>query len=145
MNWKIKLVILLLCLAVFKVLLIDTILQPQYLKVDTYEYGDTGALRNGNVCVSTSRQLPYWKVKVDVVDDLGTALGSWHPTAKNIKLSEKGGIDIDTVSHEVYHMVEDVIEWYNITDPHMGAYLQGNWTRCVLEVVQHQGDFKFSD
>lgn len=119
--------------------------RPHDLTESSYEYGDLGAIRNKDVCISTSTQLPYWEVKVEIVDELDDAVGRWNPLYKSIQLRDRGGTDIDTVAHEVYHMVEDVMDWYDITDPHVGAYLQGNWTKCVLGVVQHQGQFRFAD
>ena len=109
-----------------------------------YQYFDTGAIRDGSTCISTSIQLPYWEVEVKIEEIEGIA-GRWHPVDKIIILNPTGGLDVNTVSHEVYHMVEDVMKWYDIEDPHVGAYLQGNWTECVLSVVQRQGQFKFAD
>lgn len=120
--------------------------QPQEGEEHKYEYGDTGAISNENICISTSRQLPNWFIKVLVVDEIeDNAVGQWSPSEMTIRLKKKGGTDVNTIAHEVYHMVEDIMEQFDITDPHVGAYLQGNWTECVLDVIQHQGQFKFSN
>lgn len=113
----------------------------------TYEYGDLGAIRYGDKCLSTSQQLPWWEVHVVIVEESDNFNGQWEsgPAGYWIKLLKGSGTDVDTIAHEVYHMVEHIMETANVEDPHVGAYLQGNWTECVLSIVQRQGQFKFAE
>lgn len=115
-------------------------------KKKEYEYFDLGAVRKNNTCISASRQLPYWEVDVEFVES-DVFAGQWSPWGNKIRLVPGEGDNVDTVAHEVYHMVEDKMEGYNITDPHVGAYLQGSWTACVLDVVHHheESNFVFSE
>lgn len=47
------------------------------------------------------------------------------------------GSDIDTVAHEVHHMVDTMMKRYNIQDDHYAAWLQGSFTSCIWHIVEH--------
>lgn len=105
------------------------------LNPQDYQYSDTGVLplHDTNECVSTSSFLNE-RIKVEYRDIEG-AYGTWNNRDNIITLNPDGGFDTDTISHEVFHFVEDVMEEYEIRDPHFGAYLQGRWTACVIAIV----------
>jgi len=102
-------------------------------------YHETSAFAHfeKNKCVATGDYFDGMEVQVNF-KELDGAVGRWIPSQMTIDLSPKGGMDVDTVAHEVFHFVEDVMEWYDIKDPHYGAYLQGNWTDCVWQLVLHE-------
>lgn len=61
--------------------------------------------------------------------------GQWRPEENLIVLNAAGGINLDTVAHEVYHAVETNMERHQIQDPHYGAYLQGRLTSCISMLI----------
>lgn len=61
--------------------------------------------------------------------------GQWRPAENLIVLNKSGGLNLGTVAHEVYHVVETKMEEHRIADPHWGAYIQGGLTNCVWELV----------
>lgn len=65
-----------------------------------------------------------------------TLAGEWDPTSRTIALSQSKGLDVDTVSHEVAHVVETLFEIYNFEDSHYGPHIQGDFTACVWDIVQ---------
>lgn len=75
-------------------------------------------------------------IKVDYVPDNDEYAGQWNPAENLILLNEVSGIDISTVAHEVYHMVQTKMREYEVEDPHYGAYLQGAFTECVWSLVE---------
>lgn len=62
--------------------------------------------------------------------------GQWRPAENLIVLNTEGGLDISTVAHEVYHVVQTKMEEHEVADPHWGAYLQGGLTNCVWLLVE---------
>lgn len=62
--------------------------------------------------------------------------GIWFPAENLIVLNIDGGLDINTVAHEVYHVVQTKMDEYEIADPHWGAYIQGGLTTCVWKLVE---------
>lgn len=97
---------------------------------DTYTYGDMKAKPNfqTNTCTGVDGY------KVYIVHDTSTEeLGSWDYENATIRLNRTS---VDTIAHEVHHMVYDYLLDKGISDPHMYAYAQGYWTQCVYDVVQ---------
>lgn len=103
------------------------------------DYHETSAFAHlkENKCLASGNYFDGLEVQV-VFTEMDGAVGRWTPSERKIELSPKGGMDVDTVAHEVFHMVEDVMRWYQIPDPHYGAYLQGNWTACVWKLVENE-------
>lgn len=64
-------------------------------------------------------------------------IGRWHRDYNTIELMKPNGMNVQTVAHEVSHMVDTFMERYPGIDPHYEAYLQGFWTWCVYEIMQH--------
>lgn len=114
---------------------------------DGYEYHDASAWmdHDKNICFSSG---DFFDIEVEILysTDLGadeldnTVIGQWQTnelTHKNtIYLRDRAGLNIETVSHEVSHMVDTMMVRYKIEDPHFRAYLQGYWTQCVWKVVE---------
>lgn len=104
------------------------------------DYSDavgTIAYHDENVCASNSE---FFDIQVAVryiphSPEIEFA-GQWRPAENLILLNERSGVDIDTVAHEVYHMVETKMKEYKVADPHYGAYLQGAFTNCVWTLVE---------
>jgi hypothetical protein len=103
------------------------------------EYSDTAAHANLEEykCMSYKQGMFDFDIQVEFVKMEG-AVGKWIPSLDTIRLAPNGGMDIDTVAHEVHHMVENKMKEYNVQDSHYAAYLQGNWTGCVWKIVQEQ-------
>lgn len=97
------------------------------------DYGNTGAfaLHSRSSCVGNAEPFKDWEAKVEY-RSLEGAVGRWTPSTRTIALDPIGGIDVNTIAHEVAHMVDDMMVIYKVQDPHIEAYLQGNWTECVL-------------
>ena len=123
-----------------------------YLAVDPFqgafnkiEYYEVGAWThpNKNSCISIS--LGDYEVKVVFGEIEGDAIGQWNPSIDTIYLEDYG---VDTVSHEVHHMVDDAYQTFNMGDDHLKAYMQGFYTGCVMEIVERyeraNSDFNFS-
>lgn len=77
--------------------------------------------------------------------------GRWIPSENLIVLNSEGGLDINTVAHEVYHVVQTKMDEYEVVDPHWGAYMQGALTNCVWDLVDYDvtqakhGKFRFAE
>lgn len=108
----------------------------QYDRMDeTYEWSDMSAFTHPqkDVCIGTGNGIDF---NVDVIFEPNMEpLGRWENDTRTIKLRE---VDIDTVAHEVNHLVKDLVKQYGITDPHYEAYAQGFWTKCVWDIVQRK-------
>lgn len=63
-------------------------------------------------------------------------LGQYNEENKTISLNTDGGLKVGIVAHEVFHMVEHVMDEYKVADPHYGPYLQGVFTSCVWGLVE---------
>ncbi len=88
-------------------------------------FADT-TLFNGEVSISYPDYNPEDKVA-----------GRWNPNTNTIELMQPNGLDVKTVAHEVSHMVDTFMEQQPNIDPHYEAYMQGFWTWCVYEIMQH--------
>lgn len=95
-----------------------------------------------------------WDEKVFIVypdespdDDV---IGTWDYDTRTIALMQPGGLDVQTVAHEVSHMVDDFMAQLPGVDPHYEAYMQGYWTECVWRILQYDieetrsGKFRFN-
>lgn len=132
--------------------LVPVLLMALYLAVDPFqgvfnkiEYWEVGAWThpNKNSCIST--ELGDYEVKVVFGEIDGNAIGVWQPRNDTIYLE---AYDVDTVSHEVHHMVDDAYQKFNMGDDHLKAYMQGFYTGCVMEIVERyeraNSDFNFA-
>lgn len=63
--------------------------------------------------------------------------GTWNIDHNIIELMQPDGLDIGTVAHEVSHMVDDFMAKRPDIDPHYRAYMQGFWTDCVYQIMEH--------
>lgn len=104
------------------------------------DYTDTSAVPNHdeNICKSTGNFFDI-EVAVSYVNDpvdMEGVVGMWVASRDTIMLRTDHGADIDTVAHEVSHMVDTMMERYKVQDNHYEAWLQGQWTRCVWEIVE---------
>lgn len=63
--------------------------------------------------------------------------GRWNADTNTIELMQPTGLNVQTVAHEVSHMVDTFMEQQPTIDPHYEAYMQGFWTWCVYEIMQH--------
>ena len=112
------------------------------------EYIETHKLtinHDENTCSDNSEYFDIY-FKVVYVASTTDFAGQWSPQDRVISLNEEGGRDIDTVAHEVSHMVDTVMESHHISDDHFEAYLQGVYTLCVWQIVEadmYSGTFRF--
>jgi hypothetical protein len=112
-------------------------------KQRVFEYSDTSSFANHkeNTCVSTGNHFDIeLKVKYERME---TNVGEWRPVSYTMVLDPVGGMDLDTVAHEVSHFVDTVMHDYALLDDHYEAYLQGSWTKCVWELVEKDLLFNF--
>lgn len=88
-----------------------------------------------NTCSDNSEYFDI-NFKVVYVASITNFAGQWSPVDKILSLSEKDGLDIGTVAHEVSHMVDTIMESHHLADEHYEAYLQGAYTTCVWMLVK---------
>ena len=87
----------------------------------------------------------YYPEKTDEVN------GRWNEDVNVIELMQPTGLDVETVAHEVSHMVDSFMIKYNVQDPHFEAYMQGYWTECVMKIMEddiaifESGRFRFAE
>lgn len=111
------------------------------------DYSDTSAFayHKENICRSTGNFFDIeLRISYHPAEAMPNAIGKWIPGAYAIMLREDVGMDIDTIAHEVSHMVDTVMDDYNVKDQHYEAWLQGQWTRCVWEIVEKDIKFNFN-
>lgn len=91
-----------------------------------------------NVCRWTRANVADISITVNYTEpsDEIDYFGIWFPAENLIVLNIDGGLDINTVAHEVYHVVQTKMDEYEIADPHWGAYIQGGLTTCVWKLVE---------
>lgn len=101
------------------------------------DYSDTSsfAYHDKNICKSTGNFFDI-EISVEYPSDTKNFVGRWEPRKNRILLELGAGSDIDTIAHEVHHMVDTMMNRYGVEDDHYGAYLQGSFTRCVWEIVE---------
>lgn len=101
------------------------------------DYSDTSsfAYHDENRCKSTGN---FFDINIEVVypSEMEDAVGRWVARNDEIELELGRGSDIDTIAHEVHHMVDTMMDRYNVKDDHYAAWLQGSFTRCVMEIVE---------
>lgn len=71
--------------------------------------------------------------------------GRWNPNTNTIELMRPVGFNVQTVSHEVSHMVDDFMAQQPTLDPHFEAYMQGFWTWCVYEIMKNDTGAECAD
>jgi len=64
-------------------------------------------------------------------------IGRWDSNTNTMSLMQPGGLDVQTVAHEVSHMVDSFMAQQPNIDPHYEAYMQGFWTWCVYSIMIH--------
>lgn len=69
-------------------------------------------------------------------EDGSITIGQWDSANNVLSLMQPDGLNIQTVAHEVSHLVDTLMIRYAIQDEHYEAYLQGFWTECVYEILQ---------
>lgn len=62
--------------------------------------------------------------------------GLWSGDTMEMYLNPKNGMDIDTIAHEAWHAVDDMLVRFDVEDGHYGAYMQGRLTYCVWLLVE---------
>lgn len=60
-------------------------------------------------------------------------LGQYIANQRAIVLRSK---DIDTIAHEVSHLVDSIVATHGINDGESRAYLQGYFTKCVYDTIR---------
>lgn len=89
-------------------------------------------------CIATGDDIDY-EINVSFDENYlndADAIGRWDNRTNTVYLTKK--TDVDTIAHEVSHLVDDFLKQDNLTDPHYRAYAQGYWTQCVYEIVNQQ-------
>lgn len=70
-------------------------------------------------------------------DKKSEVIGRWNADVNVIELMQPKGLTVQTVSHEVSHMVDTFMERYPGIDPHYEAYMQGYWTECIYQLMEY--------
>lgn len=91
---------------------------------------------DNNICTLTFDSESVYKIDVRYFEEDETLAGEWDAEFQRIRLSEKSGLDIDTVAHEVSHAIDYIMIEYQIEDHHYEAYMQGQLTLCIWQIVQ---------
>lgn len=79
------------------------------------------------------------------LDPENEVLGSWYEDLNVILLTSPDGLTVQTVAHEVSHMVDTFMLQQPDIDPHYEAYMQGYWTECVYDIVREDAEWDFND
>lgn len=122
-------------LIIFLFLLTISSLSPSRTKQSNkYEYWQMEARTDYENSKCINDELCF-EVKVNFEELEGNTIGLWKPGSETIVLEET---DIDTISHEVYHMTQYIGEKYNLHDREGEylAYLEGYFTKCVSDLVK---------
>lgn len=121
--------------------------------VENFEYVLVDGSHEDNTCWFKTNELFTEKVQIfypDFNPDTGV-LGTWDYASSTIELMQPDGLNIQTVAHEVSHLVDDFMSQQPDIDPHYRAYMQGFWTWCVYEIMledikdAQESKFGFSD
>lgn len=94
---------------------------------------------DSNVCRFATNELFTEEVTILYPDynPADKVAGRWNPASNTIELMQPNGLSVQTVAHEVSHMVDTFMAQQPNIDPHYEAYMQGFWTWCVYEIMQH--------
>lgn len=105
---------------------------PEY-EDKSQNYADVSAFMHPtkDACLASGNRFKY--VVNVVFDDSMEPMGEWLESTKTLKLRDT---DVDTIAHEVNHLVHSMLRENHITDDHMFAYAQGFWTQCVFDIVE---------
>lgn len=68
------------------------------------------------------------------LQDMPEAEGEWYPETYTLVVNPNA-ISTDTISHEVYHMVQTVKRGNYLQNEELGAWMEGSFTDCVSQVV----------
>jgi hypothetical protein len=107
-----------------------------FMLINPFRYEDwqMGAFKNtrDNTC---ENQFLKEKIKVEIKDlsELH-AMGVWYKNENKI-VFDTNVKDIDTVSHEVYHMTRTLTKRHRLIGEELQAFMQGSFTQCVYELI----------
>jgi len=95
---------------------------------------------NNNTCGFVDSKYFTETILIEYPDREDEVIGRWIAASNTIHLMQPGGLDVDTVAHEVSHAVDTIMGRNPGIDPHYAAYIQGRMTACVYRVMMHDVD-----
>jgi len=74
-----------------------------------------------------------FKVHVKI-GDLNNAMGEWSSFDDTVTIAPNG-LDVDTISHESFHIVKTISRRYGIKREELLAWAQGGMTNCIVTIL----------
>lgn len=88
-----------------------------------------------NICKFVNSKYFDETFRVTYPDKVDDTIGRWNSDTFVIELMQPGGLDVDTVAHEVSHAVDTMMALHPDVDPHYAHYIQGRLTLCVMSIL----------